>query len=115
MSNEWRTLRTQAGGLVTQAREIGEDKFEIRNVQDIGPALEQNKAMRNHNDGYSETREFKRVAHIPPIVIEMWKNEGIDIFNPDHITEIARRLNDPDWGLLRTADGTLGVSNGVMR
>lgn len=115
MSNEWRTLRTQEGGLVTQAREIGEDKFEIRNVQDIGAAIEQNKAMRNHNDGYSETREFKRVAHIPAIVIEMWKNEGIDIFNPDHITEIARRLNDPDWGLLRTADGTLGVSNGVMR
>lgn len=115
MPKEWRTLRNHENGLITQAREIGDDQFEIRNVQDIGAALEQNKAMRNHNDGYSDSREFRRVAHIPAIVIEMWKQEGIDIYNPDHTTEVARRLNDPDWGLLRTADGTLGVSNGVMR
>lgn len=115
MSKDWKTLRTHAGGLLTQAREIGEDQFEIRNVQDIGAALEQNKAMRNHNDGYSESREFRRVAHIPAIVIEMWKNEGLDIYDPNNAVEIARRLNDPDWGLLRTADGNLGVSNGVIR
>lgn len=115
MSNEWKTLRVHEGGLITQAREIGEDQFEIRNIQDVGAALEQNKAMRNHNDGYSKSRELRRVAHIPAIVIEMWKKEGIDLYNPDHATEVARRLNDPDWGLLRTADGMLDVSNGVIR
>lgn len=115
MSNEWKTLGIREGGLITQARQIGEDEFEYRHIQDIGAALEQNKAMRNHNDGYSESREFRRVAHIPQIVIEMWKSEGIDLYNQDHATEIARRLNDPDWGLLRTADGMLSVSNGIIR
>lgn len=115
MSNDWKTLGVRDGGMTTQVRQTGEDEFDYRHVQDISEALENNKAQRNHNDGYSQTREFRRVAHIPTIVIEMWKKEGIDIYNPDHITEVARRLNDPDWGLLRTADGNLGVSNGVMR
>jgi hypothetical protein len=115
MSNEWKTLGVRQGGMVTQARQIGEDEFEIRHVQDIASHLEANKAMRNHNDGYSQSREFRRVASIPPVVIEMWKNEGIDVFNPDHQEAVMRKLNDPDYGLLRTADGTLGISNGVIR
>lgn len=113
--SEWKTLGIRQGGMVTQARQTGEDTFEYRHVQDIGAHLEQNKAMRNHNDGYSKTREFRRVASIPPVVIEMWKNEGIDVFNPDHQEAVMRKLNDPDYGLLRTADGTLGISNGVIR
>ena len=113
--SDWRTLGVRPGGLITQVRQTGEDEFQYRHSQDVTASLEHNKALRNTNDGYSNTREFRRAAHIPPIVIEMWKNEGVDIFNPDHANEVARRLNSSDWSALRTADGNLGVSNGIIR
>lgn len=79
------------------------------------PIIERNKAMRNHNDGYSPTRELRRVAHIPEIIIQKWKNEeGLDVFNPDHADRLAKKLNDSDWAYLRTADGHIGVRNGVI-
>jgi hypothetical protein len=115
MSDDWKTLGVRQGGLITQAKQIGEDEFEYRHVQDVGAVLDQNKKLQNHNDGYSESRELRRVASIPAVVIEQWKNEGIDIFNPDHAVAVARKLNDPDYAYLRTAGGNLGVSNGVMR
>lgn len=83
---------------------------------DTTPIIERNKAMRNHNDGYTPSRELRRVASIPNIIIAQWLHEeGLDVYNPDHADRLAKKLNDPDWAYLRTADGHLGVSNGVMR
>lgn len=114
--SDWRKLNPRLGGLVTEARQIGEDEFEFRHSQDVSGLVEQNKAMRNAGDGYTKSREMRRVASIPMILIEKWKNEeGIDVFNPDHAVAVARKLNSSDFAFLRTADGTLGVSNGVIR
>lgn len=80
------------------------------------PIIERNKAMANHNDGYSPSRELRRVAHIPWIIIQKWKNEeGWDALDPDHSDKLMQKLNDPDWAYLRTSEGRLGMSNGVMR
>jgi hypothetical protein len=75
--------------------------------QDIGPALERNKAMALHNDGYSPSRELRRVAFIPAIIRDKWLNEeGWDAYRPDlYLDRLRRKLNDGDWAHLRTAPG----------
>jgi len=84
-----------------------EDSFVIERVQDIESVLERNKALYTHNDGYSKSRELRRVASIPMVVIEQWLKEGIDIYNPDHAEAVKRKLNDSENMFLRTAPGRL--------
>lgn len=80
------------------------------------PIIEHNKASATHNDGYSPSRELRRVAHIPYIIGLKWLNEeGWWFLDPDCSDRLAAKLNDPDWRHLRTAEGRVGMSNGVMR
>lgn len=89
----------------------------IHSVQDVAPILERNKAMQAHNDGYSPSRELRRVAFIPNILRLKWLNEeGWDAYRPDLYGErLVAKLNDPEWRFLRTAPGRIGYSNGVVR
>lgn len=80
-------------------------------VQEITPILEQNQAMASHNDGYSPSREMRRVATIPASVRLLWLNtEGWDCFSPDPDCQkkLAAKLDDPEWHYLRTAPGRVG-------
>lgn len=80
----------------------------ISRVQDVEPILEANKQMQTADDGYSPSRELRRVASIPCVVAEQWmKERGINILNPDHMPAIRRLLNDPENLFLRTAPGRL--------
>lgn len=75
---------------------------------DAGPVLEHNKALQTLNDGYSPSRELRRAASIPFIVVELWKNQyGVDVLNPDHREGVRRLLNSSEWAYLRTAPGRL--------
>lgn len=88
----------------------------LRSDVDVSPVLERNKAMMNHNDGYSPTREFRRVFSIPGALVQyFWEVEGWSVYDPEHADRLVKILNDPDWRLLRTAEGHLGFSNGVIR
>lgn len=81
--------------------------------QDVDPILDANMAMRNHNDGYSPSRELRRVGSIPVHLIHKWKlEEGWDAFDPDHAEKLRQKLNDLDFIKLRTADGRLGKIDG---
>ena len=84
-----------------------EDRTFIETVQDVEPILDYNKALQTWDDGYSPTRELRRVASIPVVVIEQWLREGIDVFNPDHKEAVRRKLNSNEWRHLRTAPGRL--------
>lgn len=82
--------------------------------------LERNKQMAAHNDGYSDSREFRRAASIPYMVGLKWLNEEGWWFmdmdkDPDVAKKVAEKLNSSEYAYLRTAPGRLGVSNGVMR
>lgn len=91
-------------------------QLSIRMSADIGAALDANRNMRNHNDGYSQSRELRRVAHIPDMLRLKWINEeGWDCLNPEYNDRLVKKLNDPDYAYLRTADGNLGYSNGIIR
>ncbi|NJK32174.1 MAG: hypothetical protein HC927_07075 [Deltaproteobacteria bacterium] len=64
------------------------------------------KAMATENDGYSPSRELRRVATIPAAVREMWLlQEGWDAWDGRYNDRLKRKLNDPDWRWLRTAPG----------
>jgi hypothetical protein len=81
-----------------------------RTVQEADPILDRNKAMQNHNDGYTHSREMRRVASIPLNLIYKWlQEEGWDAFNPQHSDKLAAKLNSEEYRYLRTAPGQLGV------
>ncbi|CAB4157907.1 hypothetical protein UFOVP679_54 [uncultured Caudovirales phage] len=108
-------LWTSEAGVQKSLRVNGDGSIDVALTQDVGALLDRNKAMANHNDGYSASREMRRVGSIPWGVINQWLAEGFDPFDPDNKHILARKLNDSDFRDLRTAGGHLGVSNGVMR
>jgi hypothetical protein len=81
----------------------------IEYVQDVEPILERNKVLSSLDDrGWSPSREWRRGASIPDIIILKWRREyGIDVFNRNHWPAVKRLLNDPEWRYLRTAPGRL--------
>lgn len=80
----------------------------VHRGEDVEPALELNKALAASGDGYSPSRELRRAASIPMVVVEKWKNElGVDVFNPDHKPAVRRLLNSSEYLYLRTAPGRL--------
>lgn len=80
--------------------------FAIETRQDVAPILDNNKRQWNDGDGYTPSREMRKIAEIPLVVLEKWKNElGIDWTNKNHAPAVRRLLNDPDWRYLRTAPG----------
>jgi hypothetical protein len=87
----------------------GTDRTVIETVQDLAPILERNKELQKADDrGWSPSRDLRRAATIPDIMVLKWRNEyGIDVFNRDHWPAVKRLLNDPEWRYLRTAPGTL--------
>lgn len=84
-------------------------KLALFHDQDVEPILEQNQQMQNDTDYKSDgiKRGWQHVAHIPDIVIMQWKQEGIDVFNPDHLPAVKRKLRDPNWRKLRTTLGNI--------
>jgi hypothetical protein len=93
--------------------------FRYASTQDTDPILDRNKSMSTHNDGYTPSRDIKRVASIPYIIGLKWLNEEgwwfMDTHDPDIARKLAQKLNDPEYQHLRTSEGRVGVSNGVMR
>jgi hypothetical protein len=106
----------KAGDVAHYWEDDGQGGGNIHSVQDVGPALELTKAMRNHNAGWSPTKELRRAAFIPNIIRDKWLNEeGWDAYRPDlYGDRLARKLNDPDWAYLRTAEWRVGLSNGKI-
>ena len=86
-----------------------EDKIVIANVQDCEPTLELNKKLYNQDDGgYGPSREWRRAASIPNIILEKWlKEEGIRWWDSEDTPKLMAKLDDPQWRYLRTAPGKL--------
>lgn len=88
-------------------------KSRIISVQDCDPILENNKRRQTNGPQYMDREKaFRHAAHIPDVVWMKWKlEEGIDIFNKDHLPAIKRKLDDPEWRHLRTDSFRLGTSD----
>ena len=82
------------------------DGVAVETVQDVEPILEANKA--DFNSGRTPSGALKKIAEIPLVVYQMWRDMyGIDALDPNHKSAVRRLLNSSDWRHLRTAPGRL--------
>lgn len=73
-------------------------------VQDVEPIFERNKAQQNSGDGWTPSKDMRKVASIPVVIIEKWmREEGVNIFDPNHADAVKRLLNSNEYRYLRTA------------
>ncbi len=92
----------------TRIKEHACGTLEIHRVQDVEPILDWNKRQQADGDGYTPSRDLKKVASIPLVIAEKWRNElGVDVFNPDHKAAARRLLNSNEYLWLRTSGGTI--------
>ena len=93
------------------------DTYAVRTVQDVEPILEQNKRLQTDgSDGYGASRELRRVASIPNVVIETWmRQDGVNILGmskAERTKYLRRKLQDPDYRHLLTAQGRVSFRAG---
>lgn len=107
--SNWLPMGPAENGVSWQIRDDGKTT-EMLATADVTDHLEQNKAMANHNDGYSPSRELRRVASIPAIIILKWKEElGVDFYSsdPEQKRKVRQLLNSNEYLFLRTAPGRI--------
>lgn len=85
------------------------EQVTLQRRQDVEPIIEHNKRLQTMNDGYSPSRELKRVASIPFTVFEGWlAADGLDwgrywrMGRREQAAYRARKLSSSDWQYLRT-------------
>lgn len=88
--------------------------------QRVDSIIEDNKKLQTLNDGYSPSREWKRVARIPMSVVREWcKQAGINfrefLRKPRAFEKwLDRKLQDPDNRFLLTAPMTRPQPKGII-
>ena len=88
-------------------------KLTIKNSQDVDPILQKNKRLYNLNDGYSKSKDLKRVASIPSLVLQLWAKEYNGTNNWWRIPKSERtkilklKLNSNEYRYFRTASGRM--------
>ena len=77
--------------------------FDVTKHQDVEPVLDLSKASANELGKKARSDCYNHVARIPAIIVTKWlKEDGLDIYNPDHAGRLATKLNDSEWQYLRT-------------
>ena len=101
-------------GITTRYIQESDGKLTINNQQNVNPLLKRNKELYNQDDGYlSKEREMKRVASIPPLVLQVWAHEYNGSRNwfalPKEIQRkiMRTKLNSNEFRYFRTAEGSL--------
>ena len=90
-----------------------EKKIVVNEEVNIDPHLKHNKILLNQDDGYSKSRDFKRVASIPTLALSVWAKEyngdGNWFALPKEVqTKILKtKLNSNEFKYFRTAEGNL--------
>ena len=106
---------TQIDGL-SKTTFIGDElekKIAIKEELNIDSHLKHNKELYNYNDGYSPSRELKRVASIPILALQIWAKEYNGQNNwwaipKDEQTKILKKkLNSGEYQYFKTAKGNL--------
>lgn len=80
-----------------------EDKLVIKKTHDVTPILEANKRRYNDSDGKHRSEAMNHVASIPMVIIDLYRQKGIDLLNDRK--ELRKFLNDPDNKFFRTMPG----------
>jgi len=84
------------------------EEFYIQKDVDVEGLFERNKLLFNADDGYSASREFRRVASVPIHMAEyLTQHYGADPFKRGNEDLAKRFYNDPDFARFRTAPGKI--------
>ncbi len=93
-------------GIKTEFIDGEGETFHIRQSQDVQPFIDANK--RAHATGKEYWRsggDWRHEATIPLTVQMIWLEKyGIQVWNPEHQKDVVKRLNDPEWKYLKTAE-----------
>ena len=90
-----------------------EGKIITKEEVDITPHLDHNKKLLNLNDGYSKSRDLKRVASIPTLALSVWAKEYNGDNNwfalPSDVQNkiLKKKLNSNEFQYFKTAEGNL--------
>ena len=88
-------------------------KLTINNQQNLNPLMERNKKLYTQNDGYTPSRDMRRVASVPPIMLQIWTKEYNGTRNwwalpKETQKKIMRtKLNSSEFKYFRTSEGSL--------
>ena len=100
-------------GLMTTTYHSDSDKVVIERNIDYKPIVEHNKKLYSQNNGYSKSKDLKRVASIPNICLAIWAKEYNGTNNWFAIPDIERKkilkkkLNSNEYRYFRTAEGKI--------
>ena len=100
-------------GLMTTTHHQEKDKVVIERNIDYKPIVEHNKKLYSQNNGYSKSKDLKRVASIPTLVLEIWSKEYNGSSNwfalPSDVQKkiLKKKLNSSEFQFFRTAPGRL--------
>ena len=88
-------------------------KIAIKEEVNLNPHLKHNKQLLTLNDGYSKSRDLKRVASIPTLALSVWANEYNGTKNwfglPKEIQKniLKKKLNSNEFRYFKTAEGKI--------
>lgn len=76
-------------------------------VQDVEDILDWNVKQQNEVDAKGQIKEgWWKYGSIPMSLVMKWQIEdGIDVFDPDHMPRVLAKLNNPDFKKLKTTSG----------
>lgn len=100
-------------GLMTTTYHSDSEKVVIERNIDYKPIVEHNKKLYSENNGYSKSKDLKRVASIPTLVLEIWSKEYNGNSNwfalPSDVQKkiLKKKLNSSEFQMFRTAPGRL--------
>lgn len=98
-------VETRTRGDLTKNMYVDDDgNVVIEKIQDHREWMERNRAIR---DTVTGTEAFRHIGFIPDSVINLWKKEGIDIFNQDDMPKIIAKLSSSEYHMLRTTEGAI--------
>ena len=81
------------------------DQLTVTTEQDLSSFLDNMKARRNDENYWKRgvKEEFAHYCSIPPVVIMQMKAKGIDVFNPGHMKDVLREINQ-NYPYLKATD-----------
>ena len=99
----------------TKTRYIQESdgKLTVNNQQNLNPLIERNKKLYTQNDGYTASRDMRRIASVPPIILQIWTKEYNGTNNwwalPKETQQkiMKTKLNSSDFRYFKTSEGSL--------
>jgi len=107
-ATEWNADSTK-----TKYIQESDGKLTVNNSQDLNPLLKRNKELYNLNDGYTASREMRRIASVPPIILQIWTKEYNGTNNwwalPKETQQkiMKTKLNSSDFRYFKTSEGRL--------